>query len=171
MPSFLMIPCLPVTRGNHKPASSHQHWHHCGNLKFGNTPAISRWTLHEILKCLLTAYAVLPYKVKVPSLFISQYLSKQHILGKKRVVLLSIHLESLGYKNSFPIPGPISRNWFGTEGSVSVSPSQGELVLQRRNEWVKGRFRGCKIDRCQLSFAWGNKVSSATQRTAVHTLG
>lgn len=155
--------------GDHKSASSHQHWHPCGSLRFGNTPAIRRWTFHEILKCLLTTCAVLPYKV--PSPFIFQYLSKQHVWGNIEWYYRARTWHHLGYRNSFPVPGPISRNWFGTDRSASVSPSQGELVLQRRNEWVKGRFRGCKFDGCQLSLAWGKKVSSAvTQRAVVHTL-
>lgn len=66
----------------HKSASSYQHWHPCDSLRFGNPPAIRRRIPHEILKCLLTACTALPCKIKVPSLFISQYLSKEHIRGR-----------------------------------------------------------------------------------------
>lgn len=69
---FWRFPVCQWGEEDHKSASSHQHWHPCDSLRFGNPPAIRRWTLHEILTCLLFTCTVLPRKVKVPSPFISQ---------------------------------------------------------------------------------------------------
>lgn len=46
---FWSFPVCQWGEESHQSASSHQHWHPCDSLRFGNPPAIRRWTLHEIL--------------------------------------------------------------------------------------------------------------------------
>lgn len=120
-------------------------------------------------KCLLTACTVLPYKVKVSSPFTSQYLSKQHIQGKIEWYYGAYPWHHLGYRNSFPMPDPISRNWYGRDKSVLVSASPGELVLQRRKNELRNDSEGTSLT--VVSWALHREGRSLQPALKGHTLG